>query len=186
MLYSLGLRGYVRCLGKEIDNLGRPFESVMRMGTGCSADDSSSISSYLSLKNEPPMTRGNVLLLKRDVSTHPIIRSPHIHFNIGRNHRRALRRWFGRGFFPCRGIMDGSAGDGIGDSNIWFTPYLEEKLDDHEGDSKAPSGGGARRMDIVGGAWREVRIMMGQLRLCCSVPSRTCLLPAAGQKQHPI
>lgn len=176
----------MRCLGNEIDNLGPPFELAMKMGIGCSADGSSFISSYFLLRDEPPVTRVNVLLLKRDVSTHPIIRSPHIHFDIGRSHRRALRRWFGLGFFPCRGTIDGSAGDGIGDSNIWFTLYFEEKLDDHEGDSKAPSGGGARRIDIVGGAWREVRIMMGLLLLGCSVPSRSTLSPASSQKQHTI
>ena len=77
--------------------------------------------------------------------------------------------------------MDGSAGDGIGDSNIWLTLYLEEKLDDHEGDSKAPSGGGARRIDIVGGAWREVRIMMmWPLLLCCLIPSSNTLSQASG------
>ena len=150
----------MRCLGNEIDNLGPPFVLAMRMGNGCSADRSPFISSRLPLRDESSVKIGNVLLVKRDLSTHPNIRSPHIHFDIGRSHRRALRRWFGLGFFPCRGTIDGSAGDGIGDSNIWLTLYFEEKLDDHEGDSKAPSGGGARRIDIVGGAWREVRIMM--------------------------
>ena len=45
MLYSLGLRGYVRCLGNEIDNLGPPFELAMKIGNGFSADRSSFISS---------------------------------------------------------------------------------------------------------------------------------------------
>ena len=64
-------------------------------------------------------------------------------------------------------MIEGSAGDGIGDSNIWWTLYLDEKLDDHEGDSNAPSGAGARRIDIVGGVWLEVRIMM---EICWPLP----------------
>lgn len=49
-------------------------------------------------------------------------------------------------------MIDGSAGDGSGDSSIWCMLYLAEKLDEKDGDSSVVSRGGARRkVTIVGG-----------------------------------
>lgn len=60
------------------------------------------------------------------------------------------------GFFPCRGTIEGSAGEGIGDSSIWCRLYRAEKAEENEGDRRAPSGGGARRKVVmVGGIRRD-------------------------------
>ncbi len=48
-------------------------------------------------------------------------------------------------------MIDGSVGDGNGDSSIWCMLYLAEKLDEKEGDSSVVSRGGARRMVVIVG-----------------------------------
>ena len=91
-----------------------------------------------------------------DISIQYTKQRPHIHFNIGKIQRSALRMYGGLGgFFPWRGTIDGSAGDGIGDSSIWCMPYRAEKLDEKDGDSSAPSGGGALRIVLMAGSPRR-------------------------------
>jgi len=46
-------------------------------------------------------------------------------------------------------MIEGSAGDGSGESSIWCMLYLAEKLDEKEGASSAASRGGARRIVVM-------------------------------------
>ena len=46
-------------------------------------------------------------------------------------------------------MIDGSAGDGSGDSSMWCMLYSAEKLDEKAGESSAPSEGSARRMVVI-------------------------------------
>lgn len=46
-------------------------------------------------------------------------------------------------------MIDGSTGDGSGDSSRWCMLYLAEKVEEKEGESSAPSEGGARRMVVI-------------------------------------
>ena len=77
-----------------------------------------------------------------------------------RSMRRDFRKRRGFGFFPCRGIIEGSAGDGKGESRRCRKPYLATNSLEFEDNVGVEVDDGTRRIAMVGGIWREERIIL--------------------------
>lgn len=86
------------------------------------------------------------------------------HKETRRRMRRDFRKRYGFGFFPCRGIIEGSAGDGKGESRRCRKPYLAANSLEFEDNVGVEFDDGTRRIAMVGGIWREERIILGDSR----------------------
>lgn len=78
-----------------------------------------------------------------------------------RRNRRYFRKRCGFGFFPCRGTIDGRAGDGKGESRRCRKPYFATNSAEFDDRVSVEFDDGTRRMAIVGESLREERIIVG-------------------------
>lgn len=86
-----------------------------------------------------------------------------------RKNRRDFRKRSGFGFFPCRGTIDGRAGDGKGESRRCRKPYFATNSAEFDDKVGVEFDDGARRIAMVGGSLREERIIVDDyLRLLSS------------------
>lgn len=78
-----------------------------------------------------------------------------------RRNRRDFRKRCGFGFFPCRGTIDGRAGDGKGESRRCRKPYFATNSAEFADKVGVEFDDGTRRMAMVGGSLREEIIIVG-------------------------
>ncbi len=92
--------------------------------------------------------------------------SPQHHIETLNITLRTLRNRYGSGFFPCRGTIEGSAGDGKGESRNWRNPYFAVNSAGLTAKVGVEFADGTRRIAVVGGILREeIIILISCLRL---------------------